>query len=390
MGPPSEPSSAAPAPGFRLGRILAEHKANKGSYSALAEAIEKSNPADREPDPKQEGRKRSKKRGVDRRKLRALVEGDPHVVLSLQELRALDRYLEPFGEGLAFKSIFENPDLLQTLADSRRVTFLLGSKPEKELRYFSHWDVLAMAEIQRGINSSEVSVRLDIEDVQLQKTLDSTAASLKVAGWTKLLGDKGPSLVCLGSTRTSPATEAMLCRMFQRPECEDPPLAEKQRLPFHFAWKQGIDYVFPSYFHLYSDDIYSRDPDAAKAISEEDASAIVTAEDIFLDRMHPDRRGYTYGVCVAQRRRRGQVWLVLAGVTGIATFVAAKLAQSLATRLHEQKPGQDSDIYWAVIRALVAEDPSRPLVSVRTFAEEAIVSGPHPWRPGVGGAGLAP
>ena len=383
-GPPAPPDVSSP--GFRLSRTLGERKAKEGSYAALSRAIERSNAAASQADTGPEDRSPV----LDRRKLKALVEGAPNLVLSLQELRALDCYLERYGEGLAYVPLFEKPDLMQTLADSGWVTFLLGSKPELEHRYFSHWDVLAMAEIQRGISSSEVSVRFDIQDVLLHETQEAAAASSEAKGWAELLGDQGPSLVCLGSSRTGPAAEAMLCRMFQCSEFKNPPAAEKRLLPFHFVWKPMLDYVFPSYFHLESADIYSRDPDAAKAVRENNASAVLTAEDVFVDPVHPDHAGDTYGVCVAQRRKRGQVWLVLAGVTGVATFVAAKLAKNLATRLHEQKPGQDSDVYWAVIRARVTEDPNRSLASVRTFAEEAVVSGPHVWRRESGAGSLAP
>jgi hypothetical protein len=395
--PPSDPSPAPAHAGFRLARVLSERRDREGSYAALAEAIEKSNPARPAAGPKpspipspkpdqgrDEGKQRKSKRGVDRRKLKALVEGDPNVVLSVRELRAIDVYLDRYGQGLAYVPLFERPDLLQTLADSGRVTFLLASKPEEGLRYFSHWDVLAMAEIQRGINPSEMSVRFDIQDVLLQETQQKAAGSSKMGGWSELLGDQGPSLVCLGSTRTGPAAEAMLCRMFEVPEFEDPPPADKQRIPFHFVWKPMLPYVFSSHFHLGSVDLFSRDLDAANTVRERRASAIVTAEDVFVDRVYPERIGDTYGVCVVQRRKRGQVWLVLAGITGVATFVAAKLAKSLTTRLHEQEAGQNSDVYWAVIRARlpdVPDDPDRPLASVRTFAEEAIVSGLHAWRP---------
>jgi hypothetical protein len=377
--PPTSPGIASPR--FRLSRALGERKAREGSYAALARAIEKSNAI---------GGRADQGRALDRRKLKAIVDGAPNLVLSLQELRALDCYLERYGEGLAYVPLFEKPDLMQTLADSGRVTFLLGSKPEPEHRYFSHWDVLAMAEIQRGISSSEMSVRFDIQDVLLHETLEAAAASTKIGGWSELLADQGPSLVCLGSSRTSPAAEVMLCRMFQCSEFENPSRLEKQRLPFHFVWKPMLDYVFPSCFHLDSADISSRDPAAATAVRDNSASAVVTAKDVFVDPVHPDHSGDTYGICIAQRRKRGQVWLVLAGVTGVATFVAAKLAKSLATRLHEQKPGQDSDVYWAVIRAGVDEDSNRPLANVRTFAKEAIVSGPHVWRGEPGAGSLAP
>ena len=195
-GPPA-PSDLS-SPGFRLGRALGERKEKEGSYAALARAITKSNAAASGTDATLEDRSRA----LDRRKLRAIVEGAPNLVLSLQELRALDCYLERYGEGLAYVPLFEKPDLMQTLAESGRVTFLLGSKPEPEHRYFSHWDVLAMAEIQRGISSSGVSVRFDIQDVLLHETLEAATASSKIEGWAELLEDRGPSLVCLGSGRS--------------------------------------------------------------------------------------------------------------------------------------------------------------------------------------------
>jgi hypothetical protein len=380
MKPPPSASPTSTNSDLRLVRVLSKRKTEEGSYSALAEAIADCNPGGEPADPPRGARKK-RPAGVDRRKLKALVEGRGDVVLSLKELRALDRYLERYGEGLAYVPLFEKPDLMQTLAESGRVTFLLGSKSGPEQNYFAHWDVLAMAEIQRGVQPSEMSPRFDIQDVLLHEDLDSAAESVEGGDWTEHLGDQGPSLVCLGSSRTSPATEAMLCRMFDCPAFKDPPPDQKDRVPFHFIWKPGLDHVFPSHFHLQSDDICSRDPDAAKAVREREASAVVTAEDVFVDRVRPGEKRNTYGVCVAQRRRRGQVWLVLAGITGVATFVAAKLAKNLATRLHKQEPGQDSAVYWAVVKAQVAEDWHGPLTGVRSFAEESIVSGLHEWKP---------
>jgi hypothetical protein len=378
MPPTSDPSSP-PDSDLRLARVLGELKAKEGGYSALARAIDRSTAAGPRPDSGEDDRKR----GFDRRKLKSIIEADKNLVLSLKELRALDCYLERYGEGLAYVPLFQKPDLMQTLAESGRVTFLLGSKPEAkgELRHFSHWDVLAMAEIQRAINPSEVSVRFDIQDVPLYEELEATRESITgTGGWMELLDDHGPSLVCLGSSRTNPAEEAMLCEMFQRPAFEEAPPDERRQLPFHFVWNPDLPYVFPSHFHLRSDDISSDHPDAAELIEGGQCSAVVTDDAILVDRVTPRRSGDTYGVCVAQRRKRGQVWLALAGVTGAATFVAAKLAKSLATRLHEQKRGQDSDVYWAAIRGRVPKDRDRPFVNLRQFAQETIVSALQVWK----------
>jgi hypothetical protein len=169
--------------------------------------------------------------------------------------------------------------------------------------------------------------------------------------------------------------------MFGCPTFEEASPDEKGRLPFHFVWDPELEYIFPSHFHLGSDDMASRNLKAAQAIEGRQASAVVTSGEVLVDRVFQRRWGDTYGVCVAQRRKRGQVWLVLAGITGAATFVAAKLAKNLATRLHEQERGRDSDVYWAVIRARVPNDEDRPLINLRQFAEETIVSGPHVWQP---------
>jgi hypothetical protein len=253
--------------------VLAERKDKEGGYSALARAIDRSTSAGLRPDSGEDDRKR----GFDRRKLKSIIEADKNLVLTLKELRALDCYLEPYGEGLAYVPLFQKPDLMQTLAESGRVTFLLGSKPEAEgeLRHFSHWDVLAMAEIQRAINPSEVSVRFDIQDVPLYEDLEVTRESITgPGGWRGLFDDQGPSLVCLGSSRTNPAEEAMLCKIFDRPPFKDAPLEDRRQVPFHFVWNPKLPYVFPSPFHLRSDDISSDHPDAAKLIARGHASAV--------------------------------------------------------------------------------------------------------------------
>jgi hypothetical protein len=293
----------------------------------------------------------------------SLAAGSENVVLSLADLRALDNYLERYGEGLAYVPLFQKPD------------------QEQELWHFSRWDVLAMAEIQRGINTSEVSTRMDIQDVPLPEGSTDVAQSTDNAEWLELLDDQGPSLVCLGSSRTGPAAEAMLCKMFKRPRFEDALPAQKKSLPFHFVWSEKLPYVFSSHFRLRANDVFADNPDAAELIQQGKASAVAIGDRVLVDRMTQRRWGDTYGVCVAQRRKRGQVWLVLAGVTGAATYVAAKLAKHLATRLDEAKRGQNSDVYWAVIKASIESGYRLPYGRIREFSKEEIFEGPHVWQP---------
>ena len=65
---------------------------------------------------------------LDRRKLKSLVEGED-VSLRISELRALDTYLGPLGEGLAAKPVFEQAAILAEIAQSLETTFFLGSFP---------------------------------------------------------------------------------------------------------------------------------------------------------------------------------------------------------------------------------------------------------------------
>jgi hypothetical protein len=236
-----------------------------------------------------------------------------------------------------------------------------------------------MAEIQRGIHASEVGVRVDIQDVMNDGRLPGLAEPLDESGWEGLMDDHGPSLVCLGSSRTSTATEIMLCRMFGCPYGESAPAHEERRLPFHFVWGSALRSVSPSHFHLRREEFAERDPRAAGLVERGGASALVTAKKVFVDTVNQTRQGNTYGVCVAQSRKGGQVWLIVAGVTGVATYATAKLAKKLATRLHKQKRGEDSDIYWAVVGAGVTKDPDLPFAHVRSITEETIVSGTHVW-----------
>ncbi len=237
-----------------------------------------------------------------------------------------------------------------------------------------------MAEIQRGINASEVGVRLDIQDVMIDGRLPGLVESSDESGWEGLMDDHGPSLVCLGSSRTSPATEIMLCRMFElSPQRERARRTRSGCSPSTSSGAAPSPMSFRATSTSRSKELGERDPAAADLIDVGDASALVTAEDVFVDSVNQTQEGDTYGVCVAQRRKGGQVWLIVAGVTGAATYATAKLARNLATRLHEQKRGEDSDIYWAVVRARVTKDPNLPLASVRSVAEETFASETHVW-----------
>ena len=272
-----------------------------------------------------------------------------HVVLSLRELVYIDRYLDRFREGLAYHPIFRRIDTLHALAETGEVTFLLGTKPEGEgegeRQNISHWDTLGMAEIQRGLNSAETHIRINLQDVPLQPSAEKTRSLLNEGNLRELLGEGGPSLVIIGSSRINPAAEAALAIMLGLKPFEDIALAARRKQPFSFVWNEDRPYVYKSALHLSSANIAADYAVAARQVDDDEASALSIRGEVYLDELSCEGFGSTYGICAVQRRSNGKVWVVLSGLTGVSTYVASKQIAQLSNGLNEPHTGRNSPIY---------------------------------------------
>jgi hypothetical protein len=183
--------------------------------------------------------------------------------------------------------------------------------------------------------------------------------------------------VCLGSSRSNPCAELMLARMFGVPAFATAPAEARDALEFGFVWNPRLSNRFPSYFHLAPEDIEADDAAAAKKIRSQKASALWSAKKVYLDEVTPQRWGETFGLCLAQRRRGRQVWLLLLGITGAATYLAAKVANRMVTRLHESADdSRPSPVYWGIVRAKVAKAQAGEFFNLRQFDEEESHSQP--------------
>ena len=368
-----------------LGNALKTRMEDEGGFAGLARAITESVPREERVFSRQKPTRRKQRAGdtdapvlIDRRRLMAIAKASPNVVLSLRELSYLDRYLAPFGKGLAYNPIFQGSNLLEVLAQTEHVDVLLGTKPEQERQNISHWDVLGLAEIQRGMQDLRLQVRIDIHDVPLCSTTEGTRESLEAEALSSLLREDGNSLVVIGSSRSNPAADAVLCRMLGRPPFSGAP-NDKRGLPFHFVWAEGLLYVHESALHLGPDDIREIDPHAADLIAARKYSALAVGETVYIDTLsHWERSwGDTVGICAVQRRSNGKLWVVVSGVTGVATYVAAKHLRELSTRLHEPHTGRNSPVYWCVVRVSVPEDGTGLLTSRRRFPGSHILPQPE-------------
>ena len=116
----------------------------EGGYLGLAQAITRAyrtNVANPSSFPK--------RNCIDRRKLRRLIAHERDVSVTLVELEALHSYLATLGVGLTRKPFFTHSSIVQELADLPDATFMLGSSMSQEGPDLSHWDIQAMAWIQR-------------------------------------------------------------------------------------------------------------------------------------------------------------------------------------------------------------------------------------------------
>ena len=107
---------------------------------------------------------------IDRRKLKRLLAHERDVVLSLVELESLHAYLATLGLGLTRKPFFTHSSIVQELADLPDATFMLGSRMRQEGPELSHWDIQAMARIQRTVNEYSTTTFDLLEVPRTEKT----------------------------------------------------------------------------------------------------------------------------------------------------------------------------------------------------------------------------
>ncbi len=187
------------------------------------------------------------------------------------------------------------------------------------------------------------------------------------------------SIVCIGSPRACRASERMLAKMFKVEAFEQPMRAEES-LPFYFIWARGSD-RFSSRFAGDAKSIERLDSQLASAIRKSPARAMGLRVGNTVYPTHiAGNKWKDYGIIAAQRRRNGQLWLVLCGLTGPTTLAAAKAVKSLANVLTPSPVGEDSAVQWAVVKAAI-ETTEMPGDARKVIGQE-IIDGPKVWTGG--------
>lgn len=324
-------------PKLRLTHALKERLTKEGNLSKLAAHIEMAS-----------------KLTIDPRKLKRILIGDPTVGITLKDFVALDAYLSPFGEGLADNPLFDSQSLLSALVDRSSVLMLLGSHPQGADRRanLSRWDLRAANKVTRHIHSAAPATGVIIDDVVFARSRPRDPDGQPLP----MLDDTATSLCIIGSPRACWAAERALAEMFDVDAFSKP----DAELPFHFVWSRDLRNLYRDSTFAFKPNALRRPHPAAFAqFAKGEARALVVGDKLFM--RAPTSKGKPwkdYGVVAAQRREDGRVFVVVAGLSGPATFAVAQALAShrIGTLPHAPEGGGHGLVRWALIEATVEDE----------------------------------
>jgi hypothetical protein len=297
---------------------------------------------------------------ISRKTLVRIRDCPEHVSFNLDNLTALNTYFAARGESLQDKPIFEKRGVLDVIGSSPQVIFLLGSKPRlKERRDdISRWDNLALAELLTAVSRFRPHSEYLIEDVIWR--WPATGQSLADDRFQMALNDDQASIISIGSPLASLSSEIMLARMFGVEAFTTPNFGPQlSLLPFYFVWRPQVAKRFRSAFALTWRELLPVDRKLALQVKSGRTSCFLCGKRRYL--VPAEENSWTVpGIIAAQRRAAGNVWLVLAGLAGPATFAAASLVKHITTEL-PWREGADSEVLWIPIKAKIKADPANKI-----------------------------
>jgi hypothetical protein len=306
---------------------------------------------------------------VDRRKLKSVWFGRrADVKLSLVELDNLDRYLH-LQRLPGLKMVFQPKSLSAAIARTGTVRVWLGFKQtwgtadQDGQTTASHWDVRSMnflfGELYR---ESDANFGILTNEVPLNENDGSSEtwlAQLQQSSWCHDLHDHSQrdSLITVGSPKACHATEWVLAKMFGVPGFARNAAVDK--LPFRFEYSPRLLESHPSAFACEAEELPATAPPRSRRF---DIYALV-----FNNTRHAldfnEQCWMEYGVIATQRRAGGQIWTVIAGMSGPTTYVAAKKVVAVNYEFGGTTDAEgNSPVYCRAVQALVKRhsEPTRP------------------------------
>ncbi len=333
---------------YRLRDYLIREESVLGSYLRLEQEIVKASGNDT-------------RYRVDRRKLSDIVLG-ADVKLDFAELQALEVFFTSRG----LPNLFAYSSVLDSLAERNNITFLIGAKPREETTDMSRWDVRSLATLQRGIYSHHNPRKFNITDVLLRHQHDDSSSSdqydeyenplsmIQEDDWYREMTrpDNHVSYVSIGSPRACLASEVMMSMMLRTEPFKPRRLGETDDVPVRFIWSDlvGLESTFAI--------IDTTTPTALRTLQPRTLGVIIEGRPVYSSGAGGVWNGY--GLIAAQRRKSGEIWLVVAGLTGATTEATARFLEECECDVPQAVDGEHSEVLLMVVEATIKSTNAPP------------------------------
>lgn len=332
-------------PKFRLHTLVQNAVNNLGNRNRLFHEIEEANT--------RVGSGCTIARGA----LNKLNNGEP-VGLTEDNMVALHVYFSTKDSSLQHLPIFETRGVLEALSEADRLVFMYGAKGRRQEQRtdLSWWDHNSFSALQSEI--ALIGRRSPFENIPVLWRTPQQMNTFRTEDWYKVIDEDRASVVSIGSPLAALSSEIMLSRMFNVEPFETPHFTTTAPLPFYFAWRPQLAQNFRSAFGLTSSELALEFEDLAERNESGDSSAVIIDGEVFESPAKEDHWDI-YGIIAAQRRAQGNVWMVVSGLAGPATYGTATMVKHIAEELPFSQ-GTPSKVIWVPVKVTVTIGEERP------------------------------
>jgi hypothetical protein len=334
-------------PRLRVSTLIAKETERAITINRLAELIKRAN--------EESGTHCS----VSDRMLKKIRDTPEKVGLSWSILVALHTYFKKHGGSLQHLPILETRGVMEVLVDASRLVFLLGAKPRPEERRtdLSRWDTRSHTELLTQASLAGIHRKFDTEDVLWRSPVDPVG--VRSESWCRVLDEDQASVISIGSPLAALSSEVMLARMFGVQPFETPHFKTGRPVPFFFVWRPSLAKDFHSAFGLAPAALQADHPELAARVVRNQSTAFILEGTPHESPI--EAQSWTmHGIIAAQRRAAGNVWLVVSGLAGPATYGAAIMVKQIVTELPWAAKGP-SQVLWVPVKVHIRAGKPKPL-----------------------------
>ena len=333
-------------PPLRLTRLIKDATASAITINRLAELINHAN---------EEAGTGCR---VNRKLLGNLRDYPDKIGLTWSHLVALNTYFKKHGFSLQHFPILETRGVFEVMGDVPRLAFMLGVKPrpEEQRTDLSHWDRRSQSDLQAQALMQNGHLIIQDEDVLWRSPMDT--ATLGNESWHRILDADKSSVISIGSPLAALSSEIMLARMFGVQPFVTPHFTPGRNVPFYYVWLHKIAASFRSAFGLTWRDLQPDYPELSQRVQRNDATAFILGDQVH-DTPARGNQWTMYGIIAAQRRASGNVWLVVSGLHGPATYGCATMVKQITAEL-PLTVNRHSKVLWVPVKVHVQAREAGP------------------------------